>query len=623
MKSQNQITIYSLNDVVTQATAPANPYNGQLWVDTSKTPPVTMVYNGSKWVEQNGTDAIKTSVKTVEDKQAEFKTSLDGLTSTVGTQTKTIETVESEIDGIKENVTSVTSDISTLQQTTTQISADVSSKADNAYGSSSSSFGWKLQSSGFELYSNKTTVMKVTSSGLEVNGKITSSSGTIGGFTIDSNSLKSGTWGSDNSILVCTGTSTAKSIGGSSSISGWCFTAGSKFGVTKDGALYASNALISGTLTFSSTGSEKYESSNWYYKYNTTVNNDGILTNVSTSTNNTFPESSTSKDDFHCSPQGVFRKITKKGNNNMMMKYGILSDTDATQEGLSLLYLPGMGVGGIVAGFDLLHLGTSLIKTFVTPNPGNSIFRIGDHSRTGGAYISWNAQSADPTALFGSMTVFADSLQFQAAATSAVAGKIEYNSSDKRCYFTNMNLKNPTIYSNIDMGSYTMYFGSSSSYRVKIDSDQVTFNYGTKECGDLECYSAYVDVQGTWKTNGNSWISSSDRNLKTDINEIDSKYEGLFDKLMPITYKWKNGTSGRTHMGFIAQDVKKATEDSGMTTLDFAAYVHFDETTKNGETLPETCGIRYEEITPLNTWEIQKLKRRVKELERIVEELRQ
>lgn len=64
-----------------------------------------MVYNGSKWVEQNGTDTIRSSVKTVEEKQAEFKTNLDGLTSTVGTQTKTIETIESDINGIHEDVT--------------------------------------------------------------------------------------------------------------------------------------------------------------------------------------------------------------------------------------------------------------------------------------------------------------------------------------------------------------------------------------------------------------------------------------------------------------------------------------------------------------------------------------
>lgn len=74
----------------------------------------------------------------------------------------------------------------------------------------------------------------------------------IGGFDIDSNSIKSGTWGTDNSVLVCTGTASAKSIGGSGTISGWCFTAGSTFGVTKAGALYANNVKVSGDITATS-----------------------------------------------------------------------------------------------------------------------------------------------------------------------------------------------------------------------------------------------------------------------------------------------------------------------------------------------------------------------------------
>lgn len=192
MRSQAQYTIYSLNDVYTGTSAPQNPYTGQLWVDTSQNPPVTMVYNGSKWVEQNGTDTIRSSVKTVEEKQAEFKTNLDGLTSTVGTQTKTIETIESDIDGIQEDVTSIESEVSTLKQTATNISAEVSKKADCAYGNSNSSFGWKLDSSSFELYSNKKTVMKATSTGLDVTGKITSTEGSIGGFTISDKGIYKG-----------------------------------------------------------------------------------------------------------------------------------------------------------------------------------------------------------------------------------------------------------------------------------------------------------------------------------------------------------------------------------------------------------------------------------------------
>jgi hypothetical protein len=165
------------------------------------------------------------------------------------------------------------------------------------------------------------------------------------------------------------------------------------------------------------------------------------------------------------------------------------------------------------------------------------------------------------------------------------------------------------------------YFGSYSAYHIRIDGDQITWYYTTTQVGELESYATYTDVQGTWKTNGSAWISSSDRNLKDEINEIDDVYGELFDRLIPVTYKWKAGTSGRTHIGFIAQDVKEATEACGLTTQQFAAYVHFDASEKNGEVIPETCGIRYEEITPLNTWEIQKLKKRVAELEKKLEEL--
>lgn len=81
-----------------------------------------------------------------------------------------------------------------------------------------------------------------------LNGTVISHSGTIGGFNITTNALTNGTWGTDKSVLMCTGTTTAKTVGGSSAISGWCFTAGSKFGVTTSGDLYASNANISGAI---------------------------------------------------------------------------------------------------------------------------------------------------------------------------------------------------------------------------------------------------------------------------------------------------------------------------------------------------------------------------------------
>lgn len=84
-----------------------------------------------------------------------------------------------------------------------------------------------------------------------LNGTIISNSGQLGGFKIGANNLSNGIWGTDKSVLMSIGTTENKAIGGSSAISDWCFTAGSKFGVTTSGDLYASNANISGTINAS------------------------------------------------------------------------------------------------------------------------------------------------------------------------------------------------------------------------------------------------------------------------------------------------------------------------------------------------------------------------------------
>ena len=106
-------------------------------------------------------------------------------------------------------------------------------------------------------------------------------------------------------------------------------------------------------------------------------------------------------------------------------------------------------------------------------------------------------------------------------------------------------------------------------------------------------------------------IGNSDRNLKKDIKYIGAgdKLQGLIDYLKPATYKYRDGTSGRTHIGFIAQDVKDAMDTIGISGKDCAIYC---EWSSNGIT---KRGLRYSEIIALNTYEIQSLKKRVQELE--------
>jgi hypothetical protein len=75
---------------------------------------------------------------------------------------------------------------------------------------------------------------------------------TIAGWRADSNSLYSGSSFSASDVFLCTGSAGAMSIGGSDIISGWVFKAGNHFGVTKSGALYASDGHFKGKITATS-----------------------------------------------------------------------------------------------------------------------------------------------------------------------------------------------------------------------------------------------------------------------------------------------------------------------------------------------------------------------------------
>lgn len=67
-------------------------------------------------------------------------------------------------------------------------------------------------------------------------------------------------------------------------------------------------------------------------------------------------------------------------------------------------------------------------------------------------------------------------------------------------------------------------------------------------------------------------ISTSDRNQKKEIHSLSEKYTALFTLLQPVSYRFIDGTSGRTHIGFISQDVEEAMEQVGLSDLEFAGF---------------------------------------------------
>ncbi len=807
MRSQAQYTIYSLNDVVTSATAPTPAYIGQLWVDTSQSPPVTMVWNGSAWTEQNGTDTIRTTIKTIETKEATLETNLNGLKSTVTSISKTVETIESDtaeaqenilalqtdvseleqtassialrvtqnetnissltvshnkvaarvttaegnittltadvsglttrvtnaegditdleqtasslttritsaegnistltqtatslttrittaegaitthttdISGLKTRVstaegditaleqtatslttrvtnvegdittleqtaTSLTtrvgtaeSDISTLEQTTSTLSATVATKADQS-GGATTSFGWSLTSSGFYLYSNSSTVMSVTSSGLSITGSITASSGTIGGFTIGSSAIyKTKTSYSSSTAGVYIGTtgiglgagtfyvtsagylkSTSGNIGGftisssaiyktktsySSSTAGvYLGTTGIGLGagtfyVTSAGYLYATNANITGTIYASSGSFENCDIGETCYIY-------GYLYC-----------SGSEEVKFYGSKQAVTYETYMGGN-------GIASEIASTVSGTthySYSYVRPMGsiivpydystyandgmIFGVMQAYTYRTQNILTGVSFYYGNDGTNISAEAFYRCADATYLDAVYTSSYGGEIMWGGTHFTSYMygNWYVGASYGYLGEVYVSSTTYAC-----------LYGTWYVGT-ALWFGSSTTgYQLKIDRDQVSFYYNSSLIGDIETYSSYVDIQGTFKTNGNGWISSSDRKVKNTISDFDEKYEVLFDNLRPRTFKFNQGTSDRVHSGFIAQEIADAVSIAGLSTQDFAAVVAFGDATDERT----EWGVRYEEIISLNTWEIQKLKARVAELEKII-----
>lgn len=115
----------------------------------------------------------------------------------------------------------------------------------------------------------------------------------------------------------------------------------------------------------------------------------------------------------------------------------------------------------------------------------------------------------------------------------------------------------------------------------------------------------------------NSTISTSDREKKNSIvYDMDERYDTLWSLLKPCTGKYNDGTSDRTHMFLISQDVEDAIEESGLTSQDFAAFIKSPKRDEDGNVLDGyDYALRYEEFIPLCIRQIQKLQMRVSELE--------
>ena len=161
-------------------------------------------------------------------------------------------------------------------------------------------------------------------------------------------------------------------------------------------------------------------------------------------------------------------------------------------------------------------------------------------------------------------------------------------------------------------------FGSQTS--IKFNTGGTTTKIGIRytTINSTGCLAVGIDTENLRLYGKAVYLGStssavtSDARLKTDVSAFTPKHEALFKSLQPCSFKYAEGTSGRTHFGFIAQDVKSAIESAGLTTQQAAVYVEVasDRAGFNGT----EYAIRYDEIIALNTYMIQNLLQEISRL---------
>lgn len=105
---------------------------------------------------------------------------------------------------------------------------------------------------------------------------------------------------------------------------------------------------------------------------------------------------------------------------------------------------------------------------------------------------------------------------------------------------------------------------------------------------------------------------NSDQKLKNNINNLNDDYENFFNKLMPVSFYYNSSHRpydyDKLHFGFIAQDIIKAFGECDLKDLSLVYNGNYYKVDK-------------QEVIALNTWQIQKAKARITELEERVAQL--
>lgn len=460
---------------------------------------------------------------------------------------------------------------------------------------SSNSTGFKVSKAGL-----------LTASNAVIYGTIYASDGTIAGYTIGdggsfNNALYKRVSGSDANYEVG-----LKASNGAADIAfyvkkstnNWT-SSSDMFYVNNSGKLYAQNADITGKIT-----ADSGKIGSW------TVGDMGVYTNSLYSTYCATSSPSTSNPEY-----AVFMRGTGEADNIAIGVKKRTSSSTAWKDADNPFYVRKDGYvkmeHGNIAGN--LNISGSLVNT----NGDYSVTLRGvqDNKSYGVFYISDNSSgttkypvriNGDGSASFTNVDISGNSTIASAcipnlSASKITSGTIDTNRLDASVITTG-NFSSKTLSTSSLTMTSGCRLGASSEYNAKLYSSG---GYTWMEAF-TSSNSSYLSSLMNIVRAGVNVASSKD--IKSEIHDFDNRYDTFFDKLNPQLFKYNFESNMGYSMGFIWEDAKASMDKCGLVDNDLGA-IHESDGTIGGKVL------RKDDFIALNTWQIQKLKARVEELE--------
>lgn len=428
---------------------------------------------------------------------------------------------------------------------------------------------------------------KITAKEADITGKITASSGTIGGWTIDTNSI-SGTSGNYKALI------SKSAIGQSDNVVFGVYD-GSKWSCYMDGVgkLYASNADIQGKITATS----------------------GSIAGYNIGSGGSYSNAIYKRVDGSSSDYEVGMKATSGATD---LAFYVKESTDNWANSTNTFYIRNNGQ---------LYAQDAVITGEINATSGN----------IGGCTISNGVLNVDAARITSGTIATARIPNLSADKITAgtihvdripniSAGKITSGTINaSNVSVTNLNASNITsgtlstsrlsssVITTDNFSSKSLSTGSltvASGCRLGAASEYNALLYTVGDYTNVRAFGPDVNYGISWYAliKQAVQLSASSRDIKTEIHDFDDRYDEFFNNLNPQLYKYDFATANGYSMGYIWEETKDASLKAGLANNDIGA-VSETESVPGGKELNRT------DFIALNTWQIQKLKARVEELE--------